>query len=96
MTQDTGSGTGDAGLERVHEAIRSGRKIEAIKIYRKVRGVGLKEAKEAVERLVASDSDAYGSDRASGGTGHGAVKSSSGCGSVLLVGLGGLLFILMI
>lgn len=100
MTQDAGGdaelGAGDDGLERVYEAIRSGRKIEAIKIYRELRGVGLKEANEAVERLAAGDPDAYGSDRASDGAGHGAVKSSSGCGSVLLVGLGGLLFVLLL
>jgi len=31
-------------------ALRSGNKIEAIKIYRELTGVGLAEAKEAVER----------------------------------------------
>lgn len=31
--------------------LRSGRKIEAIKVYREKTGVGLKEAKDAVERL---------------------------------------------
>lgn len=96
MTQDEGFGGNDDRMERVHEAILAGRKIEAIKIYREVRGVGLKEAKEAVERLAAGDPHAYGSDRASGGAGHGAVKSSSGCGSVLLVGFGGLLFLLLL
>ena len=30
-----------------------GRKIEAIKLYRRIHGVGLREAKEAVERLQA-------------------------------------------
>lgn len=37
-----------AEVRRLHAA---GRKIEAIKIYRNLHGVGLKEAKEAVERL---------------------------------------------
>lgn len=36
--------------ERVDELLRAGRKIEAIKAYRLLHGVGLKEAKEAVER----------------------------------------------
>lgn len=91
-----GPAVDDAGEARVREALGGGRKIEAIKTYREVHGVGLKEAKEAVERLVAGDPDAYGSNRASGGAGHGAVKSSSGCGSVLLMGFGGLLLVLLI
>lgn len=33
----------------IAEAIRSGRKIEAIKLYREAHGVGLKEAKDAVD-----------------------------------------------
>uniref|UniRef100_B8HS36 Large ribosomal subunit protein bL12 C-terminal domain-containing protein n=1 Tax=Cyanothece sp. (strain PCC 7425 / ATCC 29141) TaxID=395961 RepID=B8HS36_CYAP4 len=35
----------------VEELIRSGRKIDAIKYYRQLYGVGLKEAKEAVDSL---------------------------------------------
>lgn len=35
---------------RVQDALRRGNKIEAIKIYRELTGVGLAEAKEAVER----------------------------------------------
>jgi ferritin-like metal-binding protein YciE len=31
--------------------IQAGRKIEAIKVYRRATGAGLKEAKEAVERI---------------------------------------------
>lgn len=31
-------------------ALRQGNKIEAIKLYREATGVGLKEAKEAIER----------------------------------------------
>jgi ribosomal protein L7/L12 len=33
--------------------LAEGRKIEAIKLYRRIHGVGLREAKEAVERLEA-------------------------------------------
>ena len=36
---------------QVREAVRQGRKIEAIKIYRELTGVHLKEAKEAVEAM---------------------------------------------
>ena len=35
----------------IEQFIADGRKIEAIKLYRESHGVGLKEAKEAVERL---------------------------------------------
>ena len=34
------------------DALRRGKMIEAIKIYREVTGVGLKEAKDAVEAIV--------------------------------------------
>jgi hypothetical protein len=36
--------------ERIEPLLREGRKIEAIKMYREIKGVGLKEAKDAVER----------------------------------------------
>lgn len=35
---------------RVEEALRRGNKIEAIKIYRELTGVGLAEAKQAIDR----------------------------------------------
>jgi hypothetical protein len=38
-------------LNEIREAIFSGRKIEAIKLYRKYTGQGLSEAKDAVEEL---------------------------------------------
>jgi ribosomal protein L7/L12 len=40
-----------AGLERVQAALAAGQKIEAIKHYRELTGVGLKEAKDAVDAL---------------------------------------------
>jgi hypothetical protein len=40
------------GLDKqLSELVRSGQKIEAIKLYREQTGIGLKEAKEYVERL---------------------------------------------
>lgn len=39
------------GAGPVHDLLRAGRKIEAIKAYRELTGVGLKEAKDAVEAL---------------------------------------------
>jgi ribosomal protein L7/L12 len=38
-------------LSEVAELVRQNRKIEAIKLYREMTGVGLKEAKEVVDRL---------------------------------------------
>jgi ribosomal protein L7/L12 len=40
-------------LSEIREQLRNGNKIEAIKIYREMTGVGLKEAKDAVEALEA-------------------------------------------
>lgn len=40
---------GSPGLQSPEELVRAGRKIEAIKRYREIHGVGLKEAKDAVE-----------------------------------------------
>jgi len=37
-------------------ALQNGRMIDAVKIVREVHGVGLKEAKDAVDRYIASDS----------------------------------------
>ncbi|MQY15046.1 hypothetical protein SRB5_52230 [Streptomyces sp. RB5] len=39
------------GMERVYELIRQNKKIAAIKVYRELTGEGLKESKEAVERM---------------------------------------------
>jgi len=49
----TGSGTTDDGslTDEVISALERGEKIQAVKLYRDQNGVGLKEAKEAVERL---------------------------------------------
>lgn len=38
----------------IAEAVRAGRKIEAIKLYRQAHGVGLKEAKDAVDACEAT------------------------------------------
>ena len=42
---------GAAGDPRVTELVQSGQTIEAIKLYRELTGVGLAEAKDAVDRL---------------------------------------------
>ncbi|UXY20951.1 ribosomal protein L7/L12 [Streptomyces cynarae] len=41
----------DPDLERVAALLRDGKNIQAIKVYREITGAGLKEAKEAVERM---------------------------------------------
>ncbi len=41
----------DPVLSAVAELVRQNHKIEAIKLYRELTGVGLKEAKEVVDRL---------------------------------------------
>jgi ribosomal protein L7/L12 len=48
-TLDKGKGS----MEEVRRLIQAGRKINAIKAYRQATGVGLKEAKVAVERMAA-------------------------------------------
>ena len=41
----------DPRLDEIAALARDGKKIQAIKMYREVTGAGLKEAKDAVERL---------------------------------------------
>jgi ribosomal protein L7/L12 len=43
-------GSDPALAPQVQEALRRGNKIEAIKIYRELTGVGLAEAKQAIDR----------------------------------------------
>jgi hypothetical protein len=59
----------------VLELVRGGKKIQAIKVYRERHGVGLKDAKDAVEALAAQ---------------HGVTAQGSGCAGVVLLGLVGL------
>ncbi len=42
---------GDPRMHEVHSLAAAGRKIEAIKLYREVTGLGLKEAKDAVDAM---------------------------------------------
>jgi ribosomal protein L7/L12 len=59
----------------VLELMRGSKKIQAIKVYRERYGVGLKEAKDAVEALASQ---------------HGIASQGSGCAGVVLLGLVGL------
>ncbi|HEX6482765.1 MAG TPA: ribosomal protein L7/L12 [Ktedonobacteraceae bacterium] len=47
------SHTGEGKVEEVRRLMQTGQKIKAIKAYRQATGVGLKEAKAAVERMAA-------------------------------------------
>jgi ribosomal protein L7/L12 len=58
----------DVVAQQVLTHLRQGRKIEAIKVYRQATGVGLKDAKDAVDAL---------------GKQHGIAASGSGCAGVL-------------
>jgi hypothetical protein len=49
-----GPAPADSITPAIAEAIRAGRKIEAIKLYREAHGVGLKEAKDAVDAYEAA------------------------------------------
>lgn len=58
-------------LERIRDQLRQGQKIGAIKLYREATGLGLAEAKHAVEAI----------ERAMPPSAEGPVKTSSGCSS---------------
>jgi ribosomal protein L7/L12 len=74
-------------MAEINQFIRSGQKIEAIKIYRQVTGVGLREAKDAVEAM-------GGSVNLNGGLPEFQQKNTAGSslGSKLLILAGGLFF----
>jgi ribosomal protein L7/L12 len=46
----------NSGTDEIRRMVLAGNKIEAIKQYRKIHGVGLKEAKDAVEKLLGENS----------------------------------------
>ncbi|MBN1146747.1 MAG: ribosomal protein L7/L12 [Anaerolineales bacterium] len=50
-TPPSGLPVGEEPSQAVGKLLARGRKIEAIKLYRELTGAGLKEAKEAVERM---------------------------------------------
>ncbi len=73
----------DAQIEQIKGAVASGRKIEAIKVYREATGSGLKDAKDFIEaltpRLQDPDDEETGEPSGSGG---------KGCASVVVVCVG--------
>ncbi len=68
-------------IEQIADALASGRKIEAIKIYRDATGKGLKEAKEFVDalipRLKEQDPEKYAK-----------LSQGAGCASAILLSIG--------
>lgn len=70
----------DEQIATLSACVFQGRKIEAIKLYREMTGLGLKEAKDAVEQLEQSL-------RASSPDKFAAGPQSKGCLGVVVVGL---------
>lgn len=68
-------------IEQISDLLATGRKIEAIKLYREATGRGLREAKEFVEELVprlkAQDPDRFAN-----------LSSGYGCTSVFVLCIG--------
>lgn len=64
--------TPEAQADRIKNALFAGNKIEAIKLYREQTGLGLKESKDAVEKLEAelraSSPDRFSKSQAKGCT----------------------------
>lgn len=67
-------------IESIKQAVFAGQKIEAIKLYREATGLGLKESKEAVEKLESELRATQGERFAKSGT-------SAGCFPILVAGL---------
>ena len=70
----------DEQIETLSACVFQGRKIEAIKLYREMTGLGLKEAKDAVEELETSL-------RTSAPDKFTAAPQGKGCLGVIVVGL---------
>lgn len=70
-------------IEQINDALASGRKIAAIKIYREATGKGLKEAKDFIEALIPKlkeqDPDKYAALSAGG---------KGGCASAAVLCIG--------
>jgi len=60
----------DEQLQSILTELRAGRKIQAVKLYRQMTGLGLHESKTAVEQLAAANNIA---------------SSKSGCGTSVLL-----------
>lgn len=81
MQEEGNRSDGGDVLERIKGLLFEGRKIEAIKVYREARGVGLKEAKEDLDRL---EEELRGREPEKFKVGPG----GKGCVGVLLLGVG--------
>jgi hypothetical protein len=84
-------------LRTIKDALFAGRKIEAVKLYREYSGMGLKDAKDAVEelekKLMAESPERFqteqmgaGKQNASGSPNPG-VQVGKGCFGMVFVGL---------
>jgi len=67
-------------MQEIEDALASGRKIEAIKLYREASGKGLKEAKEFIDELMPTLKKQHPKKYANVSTSKG-----SGCASVFFI-----------
>jgi len=69
--------------QQIADTLTSGRKIEAIKLYRDATGKGLKDAKDFIDalipKLIEQDPEKYGA----------LVRQGTGCASAIVLALGG-------
>lgn len=79
MTSDTPITLDPEALEQVMQLLRSGNKIEAIKLVREKSGSGLKEAKDFVESLISKHDQGVPDMQKIG---------KSGCLVFILIGIG--------
>ena len=86
MSSSTPPDSDPAKLAAIETALFAGRKIEAIKHYREMTGLGLKESKEAVEQLEVELRAKVPEKFTS--------KAKTGCASVLVMGAGLAAFVL--
>ena len=77
MNNDPGSNS----FESIKQAVFQGRKIEAIKLYREATGEGLKESKDAIEKMEAEL-------RQSAPEKFSSSAGTKGCAGVLILTLG--------
>lgn len=75
-------------VARLQEYIFSRRKIEAIKFYRELTGVGLKEAKDEVEQLEASLQNTFPEKFTASAKG----KGCAGAAAILCLSAAGLVY----
>lgn len=67
----------DEDIQKISDALVGGRKIEAIKIYRQITGLGLKESKEYIDALTTELKETYPESFQ---------NQKQGCAAVMVIG----------